>query len=136
MRNLFLSLHGAITLSVIALLTFLGRAFLDWRYESRNLGPAGSNLETIYVLGYVAFVGGWVWAMLVAIRGSRRGLIACLIIALLLNVVFALGTYLYLCPPGCIGFPHLWPWNWAQLILGVLAAIALVFQLRQTKAAR
>lgn len=31
MRNWFTSLNGAITLSVIALLTFLGRGFMDWR---------------------------------------------------------------------------------------------------------
>jgi len=135
LRNWFLSLNGAITLSLIAFLTFLGRLFLDWRYESRHLGSAGSILETIYVLGFIAFAGGWVWAMLAVIRGSRLGLIACLILALLLDVVFALGTYLYLCPPGCIGFPNLWPWNWAQLISGLLVAIAVMFQLRQKKAA-
>jgi len=33
MKNWFTSLNGAITLSVVGLLTFLGRGFLDWRYE-------------------------------------------------------------------------------------------------------
>jgi hypothetical protein len=137
MRSWFLSLNGAITLSLIAFLTFLGRAFLDWRYESHNFGSAGSALETIYLLGFIAFAGGWVWAMLAAIRGSRRGLIACLILALFLDVGFALAMYLFWCPPGCRGFPNsgMWPWTWAQLISGLLAAIALVFQLRQKKAA-
>jgi len=129
MRNWFLSLNGAITLSVIGLLTWLGRLFLDWAYEIN-----GDDL-TILALVFVAFVGCWVWAMLAAIHGSRRGLIACLILALFLDVGFALATYLYWCPPGCGGFPNLWPWTWAQLILGLLAAIALVFQLRQKKAA-
>jgi len=135
MRNWFLSLHGAITLSVLGLLTFLGRLFLDWRYESRLMGAAGSLEEAVNVLLFLAFAGGWVWAMLAAIRGSRRGLIACLILALLLDVAFALVTYAVLCPPGCRGFPNLWPWNWAQLITGLFAALALAFQLRQKKAA-
>src|SRR6186713_2431688 len=107
MRNWFLSLHGAITLSVLGLLTFLGRLFLDWRYESRLIGAAGSLEEAVNVLLFLAFAGGWVWAMLAAIRGSRRGLIACLILALLLDVAFALVTYAVLCPPGCRGFPNL-----------------------------
>ena len=133
MKNLFLSLHGAITFSVIALLTFLGRLFLDWRYESQLMGAAGSIQEATNVLLFLAFVGGWVWALLAAIRGSRGGLIACVILALLLGVVFALVTYAVFCPPGCRGFPNLWLWNWAELISGLLAAIALVFQLRQEK---
>ena len=135
MKNWFLSLHGAIALSVTALLTFLGRLFLDWRYESQLLGSAGSFEEAVNVLLFLAFAGGWIWAMLAAIRGSRRGLIASLVLALLLDVAFALVTYTVFCPPGCKGFPNLWPWSWAQLILGLLAAIALVFQLRQEKRA-
>ena len=137
MKHWFLSLHGALALSVIALLTFLGRLFLDWRYESQLMGRAGSLQEAINVLLFLSFAGGWIWAMFAAIRGSRGGLTACLILALLLGVVFALVTYFFLCPPwmGCRGFPNLWPWNWAELISGLLATIALVFQLREKKAA-
>jgi hypothetical protein len=126
-----LSLNGAITLSVIGLLTWLGRLFLDWAYEIN-----GDDLTTLSLV-FVAFVGGWIWAMLAAIRGSRRGLIACLIFALFLDVGFALAMYLFWCPPGCGGFPNsgLWLWTWAHLISGLLAAITLVFQLRQNKAA-
>ena|SRR5215510_7792113 len=138
MKDRFLTLPGAITLSLIALLTFLGRIFLDWRYESGRLGPAGSLSEALSVLMFLAFAGGLVWAMLAAIRGSRGGLVACLILALLLDVGLALATLFILCPPwlGCRGFPNLWPWNWAQLISGLLAVIALAFQLRQQPAAR
>ena len=132
MRNWFLSLNGAITLSLIAFLTFLGRLFLDWMYEMAYHKIA--NSDTITVLFFGAFAGGWVWAMLAAICGSRRGLIACLIFALFLDVLFALATRLSMCPPGCRGFPNLWPWTWTQLISGLLADIALVFQLRQKKA--
>jgi hypothetical protein len=52
----FLSLNGAIALSIIAL-----------------------------VLGYMLFVAGWVWALLAAGRGSRAGLIVALIFSLLVG---------------------------------------------------
>jgi len=137
MKNWFLSLNGAITLSVIGFLTWLGRLFMDWRYESQLMGAAGSIQEAFNVLLLLAFAGGWVWAMLAAIRGSRGGLLACLIFALLLDIGFALLMYFFWCPPsrGCNVFSTIYSWNWAHLIAGLLAAIALVFQLRQKKAA-
>ena len=139
MKNWFLSLYGAITLSLIALLTFIGRLFLDWRYESSLMGAAGSTAETINILLQLAFIGGWVLAMLAATRGSRRGLIACLIFALLLDLGFVFAMFFFWCPPAsCRGFPAnsgLWRWTWAQLISGLLAAMALVLQLRQEKRA-
>ncbi len=136
MRNWFTSLNGALSLSVIAFLTFLGRAFMDWRYEYPSQDPAG-NWDIIGALVYMAFAGGWVWAMLAAMRGSRRGLIVNLILVLLLDVALALATYFIFCPPwtGCKGWPNAWPWNWSNLIFGLLAGVALVLQLGQKKAA-
>ena len=131
MKNWFLSRNGAITLSVIALLVFLGRVFLDWRYESHLLGTEGSLEEFLYILMFLVFAGSWVWGMLAAKSGSRGGLLACLILALLLGVGFAAVTYFFLCPPAsCPKFiPNLWQWNRAQFISGLVASIALVFQL-------
>jgi MFS family permease len=137
MKNWFLSVNGAITLSVIAFLTFLGRIFLDWRYESHLLGSPGSLEEFLNVLMFLAFAGGWVWGMLAAKSGRRGGVIACLIFALVLGVFFAALTYFVMCPPAsCPKFiPNLWSWVWAELITGLLSAIALVFQLRGKKVA-
>ena len=135
MKNWFLSRNGAITLSVIALLVFLGRVFLDWRYESHLLGTEGSLEEFLYILMFLAFAGSWVWGMLAAKSGSRGGLLACLILALLLGVGFAAVTYFFLCPPAsCPKFiPNLWRWNWAQLISGLAASISIVLQLTRKK---
>jgi len=135
MKNWFLSQNGAVTLSVMAFLTFLGRLFLDWRYESHLLGSEGSLQEFLYILIFLAFAGGWVWGMLAAKSSSRSGLLVCLILALLLDVGFAIATYLFWCPPtSCTKFiPNLWQWNWVELILGLLAAIALAFQLTGKK---
>lgn len=130
------SLNGAITLSVLALLTFMGRAFLDWRYEYPQQDPAG-NWDTSGALIYMALIGGWLWGLLAAGRGSRRGLIVCLIAVLLLDVVFAGVTYFFFCPPwtGCKGWPNAWLWNWSNLISGAVAAVAIAFQLRERRAA-
>jgi len=131
MKNWLTSLNGTITISVLALLTFLGRAFMDWRYEYPQQDPAG-NWDTPMALIYMALVGGWLWGLMAASRGSRRGLIVCLIAVLLLDVALALATYIFLCPPwtDCVGWPNAWSWNWSNLILGAIAAVAIAFQLR------
>ncbi|HSG43971.1 MAG TPA: hypothetical protein VLA72_12520 [Anaerolineales bacterium] len=137
MKNWFMSQNGAINLSVIALLVFLGRVFLDWRYESHLLGEEGSFEEFLYILMFLAFAGGWVWGMLAAKSGSRGGLFVCLFLALLLGVGFAAVTYFFLCPPAsCAKFiPNLWQWNWAQFISGLVASISIGLQLTGKKVA-
>lgn len=136
MRNWFTSLNGAIALSLVALLTFLGRGFLDWRYEYPLQDPTGS-WDTPGALVYMALAGGWIWSLLAAARSRRSGLVVSLILALLLDVALALATYFILCPPwtGCEGWPNAWPWNWANLITGLLASASIVLYLRQNPAA-
>jgi len=136
MKNWLTSLNGTVTLSVFALLTFLGRAFLDWRYQYSQSDPAG-NWDTSTALIYMLLIGGWLWGLLAAARGSRRGLITSLIAILLLDVAFALVTYFVFCPPwsGCQAWPNAWPWNWSNLISGAIAAVAIFFQLRQKSSA-
>jgi hypothetical protein len=136
MKNWLLSLNGAITLSAIAFLTFFGRALMDWRYEYPSQDPIGA-WDTQGALIYMVLAGAWLWGLLAAMRGSRWGLIACLVAVLLLDVSFALATYFFFCPPWteCNGWPNAWLWNWANLISGVIAAVALAFQIRPGKAA-
>ncbi len=135
MKKWFLSQNGAITLSVMAFLVYLGRVFLDWRYESHLLGAEGSLQEFLYILMFLAFAGSWVWGTLAAKSGSRGGLLTCLILALLLDVGFAAATYFFWCPPAsCPKFiPNLWQWNWAELILGLVASISIGLQLTVKK---
>lgn len=137
MKKWFTSLNGTITLSILALLVFLGRTMLDWRYEFPAFDPTGS-MDTSMALTFLVLVGIWLWGLVVTTRGNRRGLIAILAMVLLLDVVFALSTYFFLCPPwtGCVGWPNAWPWNWSQLLLGLLSAFAIVYQLRQNRAER
>jgi hypothetical protein len=136
MRNWIVSLNGAITLSVIALLTFLGRGFMDWRYEYPQQDPSGA-FDIPGALIYMALAGIWIWGLLAVVRGSRRGLVALMILALVLNVALALATYFIFCPPraGCEGWPNAWLWNWANLISGLLAAAATTINLRKVQSA-
>ncbi len=135
MKRWVLSLNGAITLSLIALLTFLGRGFMDWRYEIPLQDPSGV-WDIPGAIIYMGFAGGWIWGLLAAAQNSRRGLTAILLLALLLDVALALATYFIFCPPwtGCEVWPNAWLWNWANLISGVLAVAATAAHLRQTQA--
>ena len=136
MRDWFSSLNGALTLSVIALLAFLGLQFMDWRYEY-PLHVHWGTLDALLPLIIVGLAGMWIWAIVVAARDSRRGLIVLLVLALVLNVAQALATYLVWCPPwtGCGGYPYAWPWTWANLIAGLLAVGATALQLWQGRVA-
>jgi hypothetical protein len=136
MRNWLVSLNGAVTLSAIAFLTFIGRAFMDWRFEYPIQDPEG-GFATLGVLVYMALAGAWLWGLLAAVRSSRRGLIVCLISTLVLSVGLALATLFIFCPPwtDCEGWPDARFWNWSNLITGLLAVVAIMLQLRQDKTA-
>jgi hypothetical protein len=56
---------------------------------------------------------------------------------MILDVALALATYFVFCPPwtACEGWPNVWLWNWSNLTSGLLASVAVAFQLRQNKAA-
>jgi len=133
MKNWFTSLNGAVTLSVIALLTELWRAFVDFQHEYSNiLNSTGAVL--LGALLYTTLFGSWAWALLRAMHG-KRSLIAALIINLFFLFVIPIGTLVVYCPSPC---RTLWPMmelaNWINLLFGILAAVALAFQLRQYRA--
>lgn len=135
MKSWFTSIDGAVTLSVIALLTELWRAFVDFQREYSNF-LNGTGAVLLGTLLYTALFGGWAWALLRAMRGSRSALIVALIINLLFLLAIPLGTLVAYCPSPC---RELWPLmelaNWINLLFGLLATVALALQLRQYKPA-
>ncbi len=136
MTSRLTSLNGAITLAVIALLTELWRAFMDFQYEyARFLNGTGAVL--LGTLIYTALFAGWAWALLRALRGSRSALIAALVINSLFLLVLPVGSLVSFCPSPCT---ELWPLmelaNWINLLFGLLATVALAIQLRQSWRAR
>lgn len=132
MKNWFTSLNGAVTLSVLALLTLLARTVgLDAMFVlPGEMGVRQDQPATvaIIVLWTVALFGGWIWALLVAMRGSRGGLIAAFVLSLLTGLLSAL-TLLVLCPDGCAVSPLGNLIVWAGVITGLAASLALGLQI-------
>lgn len=129
MNSWFISRNGALVLSALALISELWRAFLDFHWEySRALGTTG--LALLGTLIYTAIFVGWGWAWLRAREGLRRGLIAALVLTLLLTLAIPVGTLVAYCPSSC---RSLWPLmelsNWFSLLLGLLATVALAWQI-------
>lgn len=136
MKNWFTSLNGAITLSVLAMLTELWRAFVDFQYEyAIVLKDVGAVF--LGTLLYTALFAGWAWALLRAMRGGRGALIAVFIFNLLFLLALPVGSLVAYCPSPC---SELWPVmemaNWINLLFGLLATVALALQLRPYKTAR
>ncbi len=132
MSTRFMSLNGAIALSVIAFLTGLARLLLDARFVPEFADFMGDQpgQVALVMLVFIVFFGGWVWTLLAAVRGSRGGLVGALVFSLLLALGWGLSTVLVLCPTPC---PTLSPLGdiiiWANLISGLVASIALGLQL-------
>ena len=126
MKTSFTSLSGTITLSALALLSFIGYALMEMRYflEKWIPGDNAAALETLIVL---LIVGGWIRALFVAEAGQRGGLIS----------LVAFGVFTALIAPFDVRyFPLPWPEQTMVIttfILSVIAIAALVYQLRQKK---
>jgi len=88
MKNWFTSLNGAIALSMISLLVFLGRTLIDFYYVYREFNLDVGTVA-LAMLANMALFGGWIWALLSAVQGSRRGLISVLVLDLFFFFVIA-----------------------------------------------
>ncbi len=129
MKNWFTSLNGAITLSTMALLAELWRAFVDFENEYSNF-LSGTGQVLLATLIYTALFGSWAWVLVRAMPGSRGALIAALIINLLFLLVLPIGSLVSFCPSPCA---ELWPVmelaNWINLIFGLLATASVALAL-------
>jgi hypothetical protein len=125
MNSIFKSRELALILSGMALLSFLGRTFIDYGYVFPEFGITMSDLLPI-TLGMLAFYGGWLWALIAAGRNSRKGFSALLVYNLLL-LVFGVSTFTTLCPSPC---GTAWPTGeilmWSNVIIGITAIVAVL----------
>ena len=126
MRNWPLSLNGAVTLSALALLSFIGYTLMEMRYflEKWIPGDGAAAVETIVVL---LIVGGWLQSLFAARDGKRGGLVALLAFSVL-NILIGLYDMQYV-----LNGPMPWPEQFmviAILIVGVIAAAAVGVYLR------
>ena len=77
-------------------------------------------------VGMLVFYGGWLWALISAARGNRKGLIATLVYNVLL-LLFGVSTFTTLCPSPC---DTAWPLGellmWSNVIIGMLAMLTVL----------
>lgn len=132
MRNWLGSQKGAITCSVIALLSFIAYTFLVSRYLLEELTP-GIGLAAVETLIVIAIVGNWVWGLLAAAQASQGGWIA-LFISSLLPTLFTLYDLLFYSPIPA-GWPLLQIVVWATFFSNGIALAAVALQLRQKQVA-
>ena len=115
--------HAALVLSGGALLSFLARTFIDYRFVYAEINLATGALATVTLFNLL-FFGGWIWALVDASHGRRPAMFALLAYGVLL-VVFGVATILSFCPTPCQTF---WPVGeiviWSNVVIGV-PAVAL-----------
>ena len=127
MKSWFTSLNGAIVLSALALLSFIGDTLMEMRYFLAKWIP-GDSAAMVEIVAILLIVGGWMWALSVARDGRRGGLTALLAFSAFTLLIF-LYDLQYLLNP-------LLPWPEGlmlivMLIAGAIAVAALLTQLRQ-----
>ena len=127
MKNRFTSLNGTVTLSALALLSFIGYVLMEMRYFLEKWIP-GDGAAAAEMLIVLLIVGGWIRALFVAASGRGGGLTAL--------VAFSVFTAL-IAPYDVRFFPIPWPEQTmviATFVISVIAIVALTLQLRQKKA--
>jgi hypothetical protein len=133
MRTSFLSLSAVITLSSVAFLTGIARLILEVRFVPEVYSAMPENQPgqvALMILVFVVLFGGWLWALLAASHGSRRGLVALLIFNLVITFGWGLGTVVAFCPTPCrTVFPLTDIVTWSNVIVGLVATIAVGLRL-------
>lgn len=128
------SLNIAILVSVIAYLTGIARLMLDLRFVPEVFSAMLEDQPgqtALVMLFFLAIYGGWLWALLMAARGLRRGLIALLICNFVLSFAWGLMTAVALCPTPCaVAAPLTDIVTWSTMVVGLIGAGAVGVYLR------
>jgi hypothetical protein len=128
MLQWFLSLRGALALSILALISEVWRSYLDAMFVL----PVDFGTEALMNLGAVIFTvlfGLWVWSLILTSRGSRGGLYAAFFINALVLFGIPVSWLLVYCPAACQAEAGIFNLaNTLNLVLGVLAALSLGVQ--------
>jgi hypothetical protein len=132
MKTWFISLNGAITLSAVAWLTELWRAWLDvlFEYPQGMVSARIDSTSTLLVtLIYTALFAGWAYSMHSAVHGSRRALTATFAFNAVIWLAIPFGWSVAYCTGDCAARAGIFfnTANWLNLIFGLLAAISLGF---------
>ena len=129
MKTWFTSLNGAITLSALALLSFIGYTFMAARYflEKWIPGDGAAMVETIVLL---LIIGGWLRALFVAAGGRQSGLTALFAFSVVITLIALYDMQFVL-------YAHIaWPEQVmvvVMLIVGAIVTAAMGVHLRSGK---
>lgn len=124
---------AAVILSAIALLSFLARTFVDYRFVYAELG-FDTNALGFMILVHIAYVGGCIWALVAAWRG-RRALYVLLAYNIIL-LVWASYTLTALCPSPCrTGWPVGEITIWSNVLIGIPAVLLVALSLFRRRSA-
>ncbi|MGD9092573.1 MAG: hypothetical protein PVF74_06975 [Anaerolineales bacterium] len=129
MKNWFTSLNGALTLSVIALLTEVWRGFLDAMFVLPVDFSDQGTMQIAAVI-FTALFGTWAWSLILASRGSRGGLITASILNALVWLAVPVSWLFFYCPAVCQAEAGIFNLaNALNLVFGLLAGISLGIQI-------
>lgn len=131
MNHITTTPDATIALWGAAFLSFLGRTFIDYHLVMHEFGVANQDLLPI-TAGFLAFYGGWLWALVHATRGNRVALVAVLAFNILL-ILFGISTFTSFCPSPC---GTAWPLGellmWSNVLIGIPATLAAFRELRRS----
>lgn len=130
MTNWFKTINGAVTLSLMALLSEAWRGFLDAMF----VFPTDIADDKLMILGSLIFTllfSGWAWALAVAAKGSRGGLAAAFLLNGLVLLAIPVSWLFFYCPAECQADAGIFNLaNTLNLLFGSLAAVSLGYQLK------
>ena len=126
MGNWLTSLNGVITLSIIAMLSFMGYAFLEALYFL-NRWISGRVAAAVMTLFVIAILAVWIWGLLEAVGGSQRGLIAILVVSVITALITLYDIILY--SPIPYGWPLVQIAVWVTFIASAIACGVIGWQL-------
>lgn len=111
----------ALLLSVATLLAFLARALIDYGFVYRELYH-GTRPISILTVVYLAFIAGWIWALLAASHNARPAMYVLLGYAAI-TALHAGVTQVVFCPVPC---RTAWPIGQVVISLNLLLGIPAV----------
>lgn len=131
MKNWFTSLNGAIALSIFTLLTEMWRGFLDAMFVLPvDFGDEGTM--QLAALIFTALFSAWAWSLVLAGRGSRKGLVAAFLINAIVWLAIPVSWLFFYCPAVCRADAGIFNLaNTLNLVFGLLAGISLGIQIRR-----
>jgi hypothetical protein len=126
----FQSLGAVLFTSFLALMSLLVRSYVDTRYILvEDFADMGQGFVGMWIIGYSLVVGGWVWSLISAGRGSTRALYALLVLAIAGSAWFGLGSIILYAdhPVEFVIFG-------ASLITGCLAIASILLHIKPSAA--